>query len=285
MGGSLGRSLVRRRLCREVRALARRQEAADAAIAFQAADIAGTEPEGILSNVDLLVLATPVRTIEAQIGSLSRYLKSGAVITDMGSVKSGIVRAMDDLPSRVHGVGGHPMCGKETAGIEASDPDLFLGKVWVLTPQANTDGKALNLVQELASAVGAKPLIMSAEDHDKVVACVSHLCYMLAATLVAVAEEAATELPAVWTLASSGFRDTSRVAAGDLTMMTDILSANKANVCQMLAKTRSRIDLFMDLLERGDERLLKAALADVRARRAAMFVNDRTLTTESSPDE
>jgi prephenate dehydrogenase len=271
MGGSLGKALIRARACKEVRAAVRRKEAAVEAVASKAAHVADTDLESLVSDSDLVVVSTPVRTIEKQVPDLGRLMKAGAVMTDMGSVKRSIVQAMEELPSHVSAIGGHPMCGKETPGLGAADPDLFQGKIWVLTPLERPDGHASKLVADLAVSVGAKTVIMNADDHDTIAACISHLCYLMASTLVGVAEDTSTDLPDVWTLASSGFRDTSRVAGGDLTMMTDIIASNRDNVCRMLIKARDRIDRLLKLIEDGDEQGLLDQLQKVRKRRIAMY--------------
>jgi prephenate dehydrogenase len=273
MGGSLGKALVKTGASRQVRALVRRPHMARAVVASEAAHVAGTEPRFVLADADVVVFATPVRTIERQIRELQGFFKAGAVVTDMGSVKGPIAEIMEQLPPGISAVGGHPMCGKEISGLEASDANLFLGKTWVVVPLKNSDSQAMTLVNQLLDAVGAQPLIMSAEDHDENVACVSHLPYLLASTLVSITEEAGQEQPGVWDLASSGFRDTSRVAAGDLTMMLDILDANRENIIRMLGSTRRHIDTLTELLANHDEDGLRRILADARRRRAGMFQN------------
>ncbi len=147
---------------------------------------------------------------------------------------------MGQLPSTIKAVGGHPMCGKETAGLQASDPNLFqrqgMGthRLWI-----GPTLRFFSTVQEMTTAVGAQPVLMTADDHDVVAACVSHLPYLLAATLVAVAEETAGDKPDVWRLASSGFRDTSRSQGAILTMMMDILAPIETACCRCLKKLKS----------------------------------------------
>ncbi|MGB6066724.1 MAG: prephenate dehydrogenase [Desulfomonilaceae bacterium] len=271
MGGSLGKALVRGEFCREVRGLVRRQAIADESVAHGATHFAGTDPELLLSGADVVVFATPVRTIEQQILTLHPFMKTGAVVTDMGSVKRNILKAMDRLPPQIRAVAGHPMCGKETPGLHASDADLFLGKTWVLIRAEQTDPEALSLIEEMVTAVGARPMPMNADDHDLIAACVSHLPYLLASTLVATAEETALEKPDVWNLASSGFRDTSRVAGGDLTMMMDILAANRDNVLQMLELAQRMMKRFASAIKDEDDGALRKILGQIRERRTTMF--------------
>jgi prephenate dehydrogenase len=271
MGGSLGKALVQAGACREVRGLVRREEAIAPILSAKAAHRADIEPDALLCDSDLLVLSTPVRTIEDQATRLSRYLKHTAVLTDLGSVKGTIVKAMERVPSHVLPVGGHPMCGKEVSGLDAADPDLFRERIWVLTPLKRTPSSAMSLVQELIEAVGARRVIMDPETHDAVVACISHLPYLLATTLVAVAEEVSTRVPSVWTLAASGFRDTSRGAASDVSMMTDILAANKDHIRAMLDLAQDRVRFLKELVEAGDLETIERELHQVRTRRSGLF--------------
>ena len=271
MGGSLGMALVKAAACKEVRALVRREEAVEEVLASGAAHIAGADARRLLEDADLLVLATPVRTIETQVSELHRFLESGATITDMGSVKAGIVKAMDNLPLHARALGGHPMCGKETSGLAAADPALFQDRIWVLTPSKRTDPVALSLVEAMIEAVGARRMVMDAEKHDAAVSCVSHLPYVLAAALMEVAKDAATDLPEIWELAADGFRDTSRVAASDLTMMIDILAANRKNVLSMLHRASEGIDRIVGLMTEKNDEELRNVLSGVRDRRARMF--------------
>lgn len=272
MGGSLGMALVKADACKEVRALVRSEVAVREVVARNAAHMAARDPKPALQGAHIVVVATPVRTIERQLSHLAEFMMPSSVITDMGSVKRSIVDAMKRLPNTIQGIGGHPMCGKELSGIHAADPELFLNKVWVISPLPDSDPAAAALVTEMVRSVGARPLMMSAEEHDVITACISHLPYLLASALVAVAEETSEEKAAVWELASSGFKDTSRVAAGDLTMMMDILAANRENILPMLGRATRKLVRFMDLLLRRDEEELEKMLSRTHDRRAGMFV-------------
>jgi len=221
----------------------------------------------------MVVFATPVRTIEQQIRDLHPFFKEGAVVTDMGSVKGPIVEAMEKLPPGISAIGGHPMCGKEVSGLETSDESLFEGKTWAVVPIRNTDSRAMTLVTQLVKAAGAQMVLMSPEDHDESVACASHLPYLLASTLVSVAEALGRDQPRVWELASSGFRDTSRVAGGDLTMMLDILSSNRTNIVRALGHAQRHMAALEKLIANQDEEGLRSALSQARERRIGMFTD------------
>jgi len=143
---------------------------------------------------------------------------------------------------------------------------------FVLTPLQRTGSEALALAQELVEAMGARPVLMDAERHDRLVAAVSHLPYLLSAGLVAATEEAAAEDSLVWELAASGFRDTSRLAASDVTMMLDILLTNRQAVRETLSRFTHQLNAVADLLEAGDEGGLRSLLEQAQKRRERMFL-------------
>jgi len=172
------------------------------------------------------------------------------------------------MPLYLQAIVGHPMCGREASGIEAAEAGLYEGATFVLTPLRRTSPEALALAQELVKAVGAQPLLMDAERHDRLVAAVSHLPYLLSVGLVAAAEEVAAEDELVWELAASGFRDTSRLAASDVTMMLDILLTNRQAVGETLSRFARQLDAIAHLLEANDEERLRNATQAVIASEA-----------------
>jgi prephenate dehydrogenase len=271
MGGSLGLALKKRKICRQVVGLVRRSEAVYEAEKGGIVDQATTHPGVALRESDLVVFATPARTIVRQLKELAGFYKPGAIVTDMGSTKYQIVQAMATLPETVQPLGSHPMCGKEQAGMAAAEADLFEGAPWILTPLERTAPAATQLVQEMAEAIGCKIRLLEAGRHDKLVATISHLPYTLATTLVATAQRIAEEDPAVWEVAASGFRDTSRVAASDTTMMLDILLTNQAAVGQVLALARQHLEQISQAVAAGDEAALRALMTRAAEQRRTMY--------------
>ncbi|NIP85156.1 MAG: prephenate dehydrogenase/arogenate dehydrogenase family protein [Planctomycetales bacterium] len=269
MGGSLAAALTARRACRRVVGVAWREEIVTQALAM------GVIHEGTchlvegIGGADVVVLATPVRAIIKLISEIGSLLPPGCLLTDVGSTKQAVVQAMQALPPHVQPVGGHPMCGKETAGLSAADSSLYEGATYVLTPLARTSDDALALAREMAQAIGARPLLLDAPCHDSLVAAISHLPYLLAVGLVATAERLANDT--VWEVAASGFRDTSRLAASDEAMMLDILLTNRTAVRQMLARFQDQLAGLAHLLETGDEAGLRAAMTAAAQRRRRLF--------------
>lgn len=260
MGGSLAGALKKRGACREVWGVARREETIREALRRGFIDGGTCDLAEGVEQADLIVLATPARTILELIPQVGSLAPPGCLLMDLGSTKARIVQAMEALPPHVQAVGGHPMCGKEASGIAAAEADLYAGATFVLTLLQRTSAEALVLAQELVEAVGARPLVMNAERHDRLVAAISHLPYLLSVGLVATAEEIAAEDELVWELAASGFRDTSRLAASDATMMLDILLTNRQTVGEMLSRFVRQLDAIADLLEVDDEQALKLKL-------------------------
>jgi len=271
MGGSLAGALRKRGACREVRGVARREETVEEAMRRGFINAGTCDLAEGVEQADLILLATPVRTILELIPQVGSLAPAGCLLMDLGSTKARIVEAMEALPSHLQAVGGHPMCGKEVSGLEAAEADLYQGTTFVLTPLQRTSSEALMLARELVEAVGARPLLMDAERHDRLVAAVSHLPYLLSLGLVATAEEVAAEDELVWELAASGFRDTSRLAASDVTMMLDILLTNRQAVGETLSRFAHQLNAIADLLEADDEEGLRSLMGRVQKRRERMF--------------
>jgi prephenate dehydrogenase len=269
MGGSLAAALKARHACSRVVGVARRQETADRALARRYVDEANTDLAAGVAEADIVVLAMPVRAIIQTLPDLGRELAPGALLVDLGSTKARIAAAMATLPAHVHVCPAHPMCGKELAGLDAADPDLFADRTFVVSPLERTRPEALALCEELVGAVGARPLRLDPARHDRLVAVASHLPYLLALALVAVAGQVASEDPLLWQLAASGFRDTSRLAASDVTMMLDVLMTNPGAIAGAVAQCREQLGRFEQLLHAGDEEGLRQMMEGAAARRRA----------------
>ena len=269
MGGSLTGALRGR--CRTVIGVARRAETVERALAQGVVDRATTDLADGVGQADVVVLALPVRVILSTLDQIGPLLRAGCLLMDVGSTKLRIVARMENLPSHVQPLGGHPMCGKETSGIGVADPMLYQGCTFILTPLTRTSEPALSLGRALVEAVGGCPLVLDPECHDRLVATVSHLPYLLACGLVGAAESMGSSEPVVWDIAASGFRDASRLAASDVTMMLDILLTNREAIAETLSACQGQLRNLALLVESGDEEGLRAALSMVRGRRVDMF--------------
>ena len=271
MGGSLSAALRSRAAVRSVLGVSRRQETIERAEQLGYIDRGTTDLAEGVQHAQIVVLAVPVRTITGMVARLSGLLPQGCVLMDLGSTKTEICRAMEDLPSHVQPIGGHPMCGKESSGLEAAEPGLYEGATFVLTPLVRTPEDTVSLASNLVEAVGGQPLLLEAERHDRLVAAASHLPYLLAITLVSVAESVGMVDNGVWDLVASGFRDTSRLAASDLQMMMDILLTNRESVQEMLERAGTYLVAQSNALRQRDEESLRAWLTSACWRRRSLF--------------
>jgi len=269
MGGSLAGAL--RGQCRAVVGVARRPESVESALARGLIDRGTTDvPDGV-READVVVLATPVRVIMRQLHEIAPLLPEGCLLMDLGSTKAQIAAEMARLPDHVQPLGGHPMCGKEKSGIEVADPALYQGCTFILTPLPRTSEEALALGRALAEAAGADPLVLEPKRQDFLVATISHLPYLLACALVATADATTSADPAVWEIVAGGYRDTSRVAGSDVSMMTDILLTNREEVLKALETYAAQLRRLTRLVEDADEEKMRAALSIAREKRREMF--------------
>jgi prephenate dehydrogenase len=278
MGGSLAGAL--RGKCQKVTGVARRPETVQQAIHLGLVDEATTELADAVGQADVLVLATPVRATITLMANMGDQVAAGCLVMDLGSTKAEIVAAMEQLPKGLEPLGGHPMCGKEVAGIAAADPALYSGCTFVLTPLVRTSAAARMLGEEIVHALGARPLVLAADRHDDLVAVISHLPYLLACGLVGTAQDASLSDPAIWEVASSGFASTSRLAASDVTMMMDILATNREAVLAAVEVFQSWLTTLSDIVCSADESAARAQLSAIREQRLTI---GRTAPSEPKP--
>lgn len=240
LGGSIGRDVRARGLARRVVGFTRSEGNARAIVGHGAADEATTDP-GRLIEADLVMLAAPVRAIVAGMPDIARHARPDAIVTDMGSTKSRIVEAGEAaLGSRF--VGGHPMCGSHESGITAARDNLFEGATWVLTPTERTDPDALARVNDLALALGARPVTLALERHDQIAAAVSHMPHVVAAAITLAVHTLANGDSRYADLAGGGLRDMTRIAASPPDVWRDILASNRDHTIAALHAFRAALD-------------------------------------------
>lgn len=266
MGGSIAMALRER--ADTITGVDVRSEACQFALDNKIVDSVTEDLYSGVKDADVVILCAPVRTIQQLLQKrIGSYLRSNTLLMDIGSTKQSICEAMGQLPIGINAVGGHPMTGKEINGISASDPNLYRNRPFVLCRTRRTTPAALVRALSLVQALGAIAIEMDAERHDRVVAAISHLPYILSAALVATVANEGKNDDAVWKLAAGGFRDTSRLAASDISMMSDILSTNTKSVATLLAMFRVQMALLETMLISGDEQQLTDSLKQIREAR------------------
>jgi prephenate dehydrogenase len=214
-----------------------------------------TTVEEAVQQADMVVLATPVLAMHGLLEHIAPLLKPGTLVTDTASTKAQVHEwASRLLPSYVVFVGGHPMAGREYSGIEAAEIGLFEGCTYCLTPTEQTPSGAITQLSEIVIRLGAHPLILDAERHDRLVAGISHLPFVLSTVLVQMLARE-EDWPEMARLAASGYRDMSRLAAGNPTMYRDICLTNKQALLSGLDALTVELKRIRSLIVTNDEAL------------------------------
>ncbi len=268
IGGSLGLALKRSRLRdAEIVGFSRSIETREKARKAGAIDRAASDAQDAAKDAAIVIIATPILTIPQTMKDIASVLPANCVLTDVASTKGQVMRwAAELLPARVSFVGGHPMAGKELSGIDAADSALFEGRPYCVVPSPQADEAAVNVVVGIAELVGATPLFMDAEEHDSYVAAISHLPLVVSTALFSLVRESAA-WPEMSRLASSGFRDVTRLASGSPEMSEDICRTNRENVVHWLDRMIAEIRKYRDLMEGDDEEALLRAFAKAKRER------------------
>jgi prephenate dehydrogenase len=220
-----------------------------------ALDAVGHDPEA-----EVTFVAVPVSAIATE---ARRAAEGGAIVTDVGGVKAPVVASV----SHPRFVGGHPMAGSEQEGVDGADAELFAGATWVLTPTVDTDPQAYARVRSIVSTFGADVVALTPEQHDALVAVVSHVPHLTAATLMALASERAEEHAALLRLAAGGFRDMTRVASGHPGIWPDICVENRDAIVAALDTLVNALIDMRDLVSQGERTALLHVLERARAAR------------------
>ena len=260
IGGSMGLALRKKKADLEVVGFARRREVASRAVELGAVDRTEGDLLAVVRGADLVLIATPTMAMKEIMDNIRESLDEGCIVTDVASTKTQVMGwAEECLPSRVSYIGGHPMAGKETSGIEAANTDLFIGCTYCLVPGRSATKEAIDKVEGLVRQIGAKPIFIDASEHDMLVAAVSHLPMVISSALVSMT----TENPS-WDkmaeLAATGYRDLTRLASGSPEMSGDICHTNREFILRCIDEYIEELEKFRHLISEGSEELDEAFL-------------------------
>ncbi|MEE4252438.1 MAG: prephenate dehydrogenase/arogenate dehydrogenase family protein [Desulfuromusa sp.] len=235
IGGSLALALKQAGAVGEVIGCGRGKPNLEKALELGIIDSYYRDPLEAVQGADVVFLATPVKTLASVTQCCLPGLKPGAIITDGGSVKGDVVKAIEPLlPKGIHFVPGHPIAGTENSGAEAAFSSLYNGKRCILTPTENTDSRALELIKQMWIAAGSDVVQMSLEKHDKILAAISHLPHMVAYSLVNAVGSYDHYEENILEYSAGGFRDFTRIASSDPTMWRDIAETNREALLEMM---------------------------------------------------
>jgi prephenate dehydrogenase len=267
LGGSVAKAARQGGLARRIVGIGRDAGRLQPALDDGTLDLAVTDLDAGVRDADFILLAAPVLTIEGLLERVWRAAPAaGAVVTDVGSTKRNIVRAAERLAATrpLAFVGSHPMAGSEQAGYRVARPDLFRGATVIVTPTETTELAALKETTEFWEALGARVSSLDPETHDRTVAAISHLPHLIACALV---DGAVRAEPAALEFAARGFRDTTRIAAGDPDMWAEIFLANRDALTATVDAFREALGELQQVIDGGRADALRAVLARIKATR------------------
>jgi prephenate dehydrogenase len=255
IGGSIGLA-ARRRAGAQVSGYDPDERVRERALELGAIDAQADDVAGAVAQADVVFVAAPVGALRETAGLALQAAPEDCVVTDVGSTKR-LLSGLAETDRRF--VGGHPLAGAETAGVEHAREDLFDGATWYLTPAEGTAGVLYERLHRLLAGFGARPAAVDADTHDRLMACVSHLPHVLANLLASqaaglLAGETAPRLPAV----GPSFRDATRVAGANSAIWTDIYMANRDALVAGIDELAARLAEVRSVLERGDAEAVTA---------------------------
>jgi len=269
IGGSIGLA-AKRRLDAEVVGFDPDPGTLDRALELGAVDVAVGSVAEAVADADLAFCAAPVYSLPALVAEVLELTGEGTGVSDVGSTKQGLAEAVAGLDGGARFIGGHPLAGAETAGVENSRADLFDGARWFLTPTGRSEGVIFDRLHNFVADIGARPLAIDPADHDRAMATISHLPHVLANVL---ASRAAQTLAADERRAEVGrsFRDTTRVAGANPSIWGDIFASNAGVVADEVEAVIEKLEQAARLLRDGDAGRLSAWQAAAAADRQALL--------------
>ena len=258
IGGSIGLALKERRLASSVIGVGHRKVSINKALKINAIDEGTLKVEEAVKQADIVILATSVSLIPDYAKKIIPLMKKSAILTDVGSTKDYIVSQVNnEIKIKSDGknlnfIGAHPLAGSEHRGIGSARSDLFEGSVCVLTPTSDNSKRCITKLSNMWKALGAEISIMTSAKHDEILAFVSHLPHFVASSLTSVIGKKH------WKFASSGLRDTTRIASGDPELWLSISKQNKKEIIEALKCFSEEVKCTINDLERGkDNKILE----------------------------
>jgi prephenate dehydrogenase len=267
IGGSIGLALRQgKKPGWKIVGYSRRQETVATALSLGAIERSETNLKDAVKQADFVIIATPVLTVKEIFSMIAPHLPSGCVVTDTASTKVQVMKwAKEILPSTIDFIGGHPMAGRETYGIQAAEAELFRRCTYCLTPSEKASPKSIDTVTGMVKRLGAIPFFIDAQKHDNLVAGISHLPMLLSAALVSLT----TKNPS-WSnmskLAASGYHDLTRLASGSPEVNAHICLSNKEAIVNWIDKYTQELERYRQLVIKGDKHLEQALTEANKAR-------------------
>jgi len=258
IGGSLALAIKKKGLAREIVGVSRHKKSWLLAKRKGAID-KGSQELFTIRGADLVVLATPVNVILKLAPRVRQFVDRDSIVTDVGSTKEEIVKNLEEIFPNF--VGSHPLAGSEKRSIQNAQADLFKNSLVLLTPTKKTNRKAFKTINLLWRSVGARTEILSPQIHDKILGFVSHLAHIAAFSLIGVIPKKYLKF------ASTGLKDTTRIAASDSELWAEIFLSNRANILRAIESLQGNIGRIKLAIKNRDKKKLSLILKEARAKR------------------
>jgi cyclohexadieny/prephenate dehydrogenase len=272
IGSSMAHAMRRSGVAGHIAGYTHRPETLEAARDVGFADSLTTDPAECVRDADLVVLATPVGTFGTLAEAIAPHLKPGAILSDVGSVKTAVIRDVGPfVPEGVHFIPAHPIAGTEQSGPKAGFAELFDGRWCILTPPPGTNETAVAKLQAFWEALGSQVEVMEARRHDLVLAITSHVPHLIAYNIVGTADDLETVTQSdVIKFSAGGFRDFTRIAASDPTMWRDVFLNNREAVLEVLGRFSEDLSALQRAIRWGDGDALFTLFTRTRAIRRSI---------------
>lgn len=258
IGGSIALAIKKKQLANEVIGVSRHKKTLLKALKNRAID-KGSKDLNIIKEADLVILATPVSTILNLAPMISKIIRPDCIVSDVGSTKQRIVSKLGKIFP--HYVGSHPLAGSEKRGIANAHPDIFKGSLCILTPTKNTNSKAQEKIKKLWCQLGAKVFFLTPTTHDKILSFVSHLPHVIAFSLIKI-------IPKKYLgFASTGLKDSTRIAASDSELWLDIFLSNRKNMLKTIDLFQENLLRIKSAIHKKDKKLLSKILKEAKRKR------------------
>ena len=268
VGGSMGLALDRSSAVKvEIVGYDRDHGVGQRALKAKAVQRLESSSELAARGANIVVIATPITAVKRVFEEIAPHLQAGTVVTDVASTKTEVLEwAQQLLPPDVHFVGGHPMAGKETAGVQAAEAGMFQDRPYCILPAVNASATAVHAVLGLAEAIGARPFFLDAKEHDAYAAAISHVPLLASVALFSLAQKSAA-WPEMANMAGPAFSDLTRLASGQPEMAHDIFLTNRKNVLHWVERYIDELRNLVDLIEKEDDEGLFRDLAETQMQR------------------
>lgn len=273
IGSSIARGIIRGGLANRIVCADMSRDVCEKVQELNLATEVFTDVSKSVKGSDLVILCVPVGAIAGVADKIAAHLEPGCIVTDVGSVKSSVMNALQPrLPAGVHLVGGHPLAGTEFSGPEAGFAELFQNRWCILTPMAHSELRAVEKLTAFWEALGSNIEIMDAAHHDMILGVTSHLPHLIAFTIVGTATGMEEDLKSeVIKFSASGFRDFTRIAASDPVMWRDVFLNNKEAVLNILQRFTEDLTAMQKAIRKGDGDYLYKQFKETRDIRRAVI--------------